>query len=201
MVQLGFQDCLDILSNPEGSYLSKWNVLWYWYQLLSFIPLVILTWIRFRNPLKNEDYYDNKKELPKQTILDVLGKIQASIYAFFYAPELVMNLFHLHSICKICYIIHHIFTIYGAYIIVKMNHISWFVFFPPAFHTLLLVFPTWGSLNYFYILSIINCYYGCMQKPYKGRWTYNQLSMYLVSLVLPLSGLWLFGCSNQISTS
>jgi hypothetical protein len=201
MVQLGFWECVDILKDPEVPFLPKWNVLWYWYQLLTFIPFLIFTYIRWKRPLNNEEYYDSKKAFPKHFWIDLFGKIHAFFYIFFYGPELIVNLFQLGQICKIFYIIHHILTIYGAILFIEMGYIAWFVFLPPGFHTLLLMFPTWKFLNYVYIATIINCYIGTRQKPFKGRWSYDHLAKYLILLAFPLVGLWWFNCSNQISVS
>lgn len=201
MVQLGFWECVDILKNPEAGFIPKWNVLWYWYQLLTFIPLLIFSYIRWKRPLNNEEYYDSKKEFPKHYWIDVFSKFHAFVYFFFYAPELIFNLFEIGKICKICYIVHHILTIYGSVCIFKMGYVAWFVQLPPGIHTLLLMFPTWKFLNYVYLSSCIICYIGTRQRPFKGRWSYDNLALYLILLFFPLAGLWWFNCSNQISVS
>lgn len=185
------------LSNDGNSFLIKWNVCWMLYQTFAFFPMIWFSILRFRKQIENEEYYDKKKKFPS-SFIDFATKIYTFFYFIFYVPELYLTLHEWATPCKLCYIIHHLATLFGAWNFMWVEYYPWFTLFPLAFHSLLIMFPSHTWLNYIYISSILFCYYGLMQKPYVGRKHYDRIKVYIIMLTFPLIGLWFFTCTNYI---
>ena len=200
MEQLALLDYTKYLCDPNQVFLTKLNILWLFYQTLTYIPILIFTYLRFRKQLPNEAYYDTKKEFPTNWI-DYVMKIHSYICIIFYVPELIINVYQLQSLCKMFFVYHHIVTLYAISHFLTMNHFPWFIIFPIGFHTVLLVFSEYKFLNYFYLATIILCYIGCSQKPFKGRPAYDAMVTSIKFMTGAFVGLWFFNCSNGISIS
>jgi hypothetical protein len=198
MSELTFSECWIHIQEENVPFLAKWNMLWLMFQTITFVPMAAVTIYRLKNQIANEDYYDTKKPLP-YSFTDLLIKIYISFYIIFYVPELIIHLFNIDKICKICSIVHHIVTIWGAYNSLKIRHFAWFCIAPPSFHALLLIYPNKQYfLNYLYLITIICTYFGLKQRPYKGRTEYDNSIIYIYLLIFPLLGFWKFNCKNVI---
>ena len=196
--ELNFWNCIPIILHSKYNFTTKMHTAWHLYQTITFFPIFFFTIHRFIYQLKNEDYYDKKKELPSYKI-DLMVKIYTFVYFLFYIPGVLMNVNEFFVPCKFFSIAHHLITCYGAWNFMYVPYFPWFNLLPLGFHSLLLIFYDYQFHKYIYLIFIIMCYYGYTQKPYVGRIVYERIKTYIQLLSCALVGLWLFSCDNDFS--
>lgn len=172
---------------------SLW-VTWSW---ISSLPMIVCTVYRYYT---QEPF---KKKAPERYYTDDVFRGLLFPGLFYYTIDSVNILlaYKKASWCSISYLVHHIITLAGAKTTLTLNHYPWFIMAPFAVHTVLIMFPTYTYLNYFYLLIIFFCLYGLRQNPWKNIKEYNWAFIVCVSLVCgPLVMLWLNGCKNDSET-
>ena len=97
----------------------------------------------------------------KEDIFDILYKIYLVYGAIHYVTDTLLKI-HFYGttiitdasekgdICKLSYTLHHIFTFVHFKSLFMLDHYSWFMAFPPAYHNAMVAFPVFWANNYFY---------------------------------------------------
>ena len=61
--------------------------------------------------------------------------------------------------CKLWYFVHHIMTVFMTKNTCMMDHFTWFIIGPGAYHTVMVAYPKFKYNNYIYAVTIICAFY------------------------------------------
>lgn len=186
-----------IVINSKYTCLTRLDVAWVLYQFISFLPIFIFGLYRFYHQIRNEEYPESQKPLPKSCI-EYFMKFNSFMYLLFYVPQTIARLTIKYDSDNVLLIVHHILTFYGAVSFMLLPYYPWFSIAPLAFHSLLLLLPDYIKLYYIYIILIIMCYYGMGLHPYNQRKQYKEIRRYLFLLSVVLVIMWATGFRNDI---
>ncbi|OMJ80071.1 hypothetical protein SteCoe_19761 [Stentor coeruleus] len=168
--------------------------LWVTWSWICFLPMSICSVFRY---ITQENF---KVEPGKGYFVDEVFRWLLFPGLFHYICDtinLIINLQHM-SWCSFGFLLHHIITLAGAKTTLTLKYYPWFMMAPFAAHTLLLVIPQYGFLNYIYLGFIICCFYGLRREPWKHIAVYQWEFTVSMSLVCgPLIVLWLNECDNS----
>ena len=90
--------------------------------------------------------------------------------------------------CKMAFFIHHILTIMGFKSIFVVDHYTWFLIGPMAFHSVVGGLPLLGLFNNItYLLLVLAWMYGCTRKPFWDKRVYRICFFTSLSLLFPLA--------------
>lgn len=189
---------IDVVSNPSYALNTKVNVLWYSYQAIVFIPMLIITLIKvFKKQISDEDLLTSKK-LPGN-YLDTFSRLFSLIGLVYYVTNSLLICPLCYIPCKMISICHHLATLLGAAHVIQATYYPWFLLAPLTMHSLLLMYPEIKLFNYIYILLVGICFYGLSQKPYSEREEYKKVRLSIILLIFPLLGFWLLSCNNKLT--
>jgi len=78
-----------------------------------------------------------------------------------------------------------------------VDHYTWFLAFPMAYHTMLVVAPDFPLNSPLYLLSIVAWMYNLLKAPFWNVKLYKALFLVSVMLMLPITALWWFRCMGE----
>lgn len=177
--------------------MNWYSTLWYWYSALSFIPFLAFTVYRFRY---QDEYSKFQGSFPTYTMDTVYRIMLAPAIAYYILDSItIIMLYHRMDMCNLAFLIHHLFTLSGAYEMLSLPYYPWFIIAPMTVHDLLITFPDDLWLNYVYLAAVLALFYGIRQKPWQQQFKYRRVEMtgYML-LVCPIFMLWLFECKNDM---
>lgn len=177
--------------------MNWYSALWYWYNIVIFGPFAVMLLIRC---LKNDPYDKWMGSMPSYKI-DTCFRVllfPASLYYLMDSIYLVLQ-WELMSWCNLSYLIHHLFTLSGAYETLIVPYYPWFMIAPFTVHSLLITFPSQKLLNYVYLVAILSAFYNLNRKPWSVQYLYRRaLHTGYILLVIPIHMLWWFDCNNDM---
>jgi hypothetical protein len=188
------KNSFNILISSNSQLTHKSDALWHLTQIIFLLPMVYITWYRFKRQLANENYIEKTKEFPCYKI-DACIKIYMSFGIIYYISQILLiqkeDLFYLPQI-TVFFIFHYCLILYGAlYSLFEIRYYPWFVIFPMTLNSILLVFPNKTWLNYVYFLAMVIAYYGLDNPPYKNRENYNKIKRFLLVFTITIVGTYL----------
>lgn len=186
-----------IILDSKYTFLTRLDFAWVVYQFFSFFPILLFTMYRFYHQIRNEEYSESSKPLPK-TCIEYFMKFNSFVYLLFYIPQTMARLTIKYNIDNVLLIIHHFLTFYGAIYFMMLPYYPWFTLGPLAFHALLLVLPDYINLYYIYIILILICFYGLTLAPYNQKKGYKEVKRYIFLLSIVLVLMWAIGFRNDI---
>jgi hypothetical protein len=173
------------LFNENHDWKTKLDIIWHIYRFVSLIPLILFTLHRFRKQLPNEEYYDKSKNFPRSKI-DSFTKM----YSFFSLCYYIFQHFVVGMLLKNNSkqdFFKNMISIYGFWDFINIEYFPWFTLILLTFDSIVYIMGNHSKiLNFFYLISILLCYYGLSNKPYQGRKNYNRIRLYLVLLIISL---------------
>lgn len=101
------------------------------------------------------------------------------------------------DMCKDGFALHHIMTLFSFKSIFLIDHYTWFLAFPTAYHTMLVVFPNFPLNNPIYLFSVGAWMYNLAQKPYWETKIGRTLFWVSVLLMIPIAMLWWWNCMSE----
>ena len=143
---------------------------------------------------------DIKKPILKATIWDDVYRIYLLIGILYYFADSFIKMYEMKfpedylNMCKMAFFIHHIFTIMTFKSIFIIDHYPWFIIFPTAYHTLMVVFPQFVLNNPIYLTSAALWMYKNFTYPFGKRKHYKALFFYSIILMIPIAMLWWKNC-------
>ena len=100
--------------------------------------------------------------------------------------------------CKMGFFLHHIVTIMGFKSIFLVDHYTWFLTGPMAFHTVVVGIPQLGLFNNItYLLLLIAWLYGCTRKPFWDKRVYRICFFGFLFILFPLAFLAWGNCMQE----
>jgi len=191
-------DTIDVINDPKYKLSIKLDFMWLYYQALVLYPMAAITIYRFFRQIPNEEYYDLKKEIPS-SYLDEFCRVFIIIGSLYYFVSGILLVPNIKSPCQLFSLLHHMVSVYGSRHWYNVTYYPWFMYAPLTFHSLLVVYPNLGLLNYIYLMLLIIWYYALGQKPYKCREGYQKVQSCGLLLLPVILLLWLFSCDNRIT--
>lgn len=175
------------------------NTLWYWFSYYTMIPMWCMTIWKLYRPVD----FDS---LPRKWYLVKLKEDKIIILLTFYSiiyyiidSIWIIITGNLFNGCYLSYFIHHVFALSFIPFVTFFNYMPWFILFPGAFHTILLIFPAYKSLNYAYLLVGFLTHYGCLKSPLKDIPSVKILAKAIPGMYLSFGLLWFYKCSNTMN--
>ena len=90
--------------------------------------------------------------------------------------------------CKIGFFIHHVVTILGFKSIFIVDHYTWFLAGPMAYHTVVVGLPNLGLINnIIYLFFVASWMYYCTRKPFWDKKVYKICFYTSLVLLFPLA--------------
>ena len=181
----------------------SWHSYLFWlYSWASVVPWACVVYYRYYYQANYSVVF--AKNFPQPDRLDKYILMLALPFAFYYVFDVTNILFYLPHIsaCSWSYFSHHIVSLIGTPCMITMPHYPWFILFPYAWHSLLLMFPSCHWLNVCYILLILIK----LKNLHSHPWTlYNHYRVYRVVVYTMLAGplvmLWYNQCTNNMSNA
>ena len=109
----------------------------------------------------------------KEDWIDFVYRIFLAICILYYTVDTIIKLYEMNyprdlfDGCKMGFFIHHIVTIMGFKSIFIVDHYTWFLTGPMAFHTVVVGFPQYGLINNIVYLFFVSAWlYCCTRKPF-----------------------------------
>ena len=103
------------------------------------------------------------------------------------------------DLCKMGFLIHHVFTVFTFKCIFIIDHYPWFIIFPTAYHTMMVVFPNFVLNNPIYLTSVGLWMYNLMANPFGKRLVNRALFIFSCILMIPIAMLWWANCMGEFS--
>jgi len=127
-------------------------------------------------------------------------RVYLGISIFYYIADVVIKLYEMEfpydylDLCKMGFLLHHLFTLMSFKSIFVIDHYPWFLVFPTLYHPMMVVYPAFVLNNPIYITSVGAWMYGLSRPTYWN--TRIGRSLFIVSCVLliPIIMLWLGNC-------
>lgn len=124
------------------------------------------------------------------------------IAIFYYLSDVLVKLYEMSPTdyldpCKLAFFMHHLMTMFSFKSIYIVDHYTWFLAFPTAYHTVLVVFPDFPLNNPLYLLAASMWAFGLTRQPFWNKRIYKSLFIISCVLMLPIAMLWWWSCLTE----
>ena len=169
---------------------------WWFYSMLSLLPLLFLSLYKLFYPIKIH-LYNDKSPFP-HLLQDKIARVFLFWAPIYYIFDMIISLMIGHfDRCQASFFFHHIVSIIFLPSVIFQKHYPWFLCFVPGFHAVLLAFPHATWLNFAYLIACALYQFGLYQEPFRNMRSYRFLQKGTWILEVALVMLWGFGCKNN----
>lgn len=95
------------------------------------------------------------------------------------------------------FLMHHIFTVFSFKSMYIVDHYTWFLAFPTAYHPMLVVFPSFFLNNPIYLFSVGAWMYNLTRPPFWNKRIYKMLFIISCALMIPIALLYFGNCMAE----
>jgi hypothetical protein len=107
-----------------------------------------------------DDTTPDKRPFLNSDKWDYYYRIYLFFGIFYYIADTFIKMYEMRfpsdyvNMCKVGFLTHHIFTVFSFKSIFLIDHYTWFLTFPTAYHPMMVVFPNFVLNNPIYLLSV-----------------------------------------------